>query len=172
MSDPKPAAFAAPFDSFEAAFEAGYAPLVRALTVMCGDRETAADCVQEAFVKAYTRWRKISKYDQPLTWVRRVAINKMRDHSRKKVRGDRAIARLVPEDPVFNPDPAAFQLDTVLQGLPQQQRVAAALFYVEELSVAEIAETMGLSSGAVKYHLHAARDRLRSSLAEFAEDFE
>ncbi len=170
VSDPKPAASAAQFDSFEAAFEAGYVPLVRALTVMCGDRETAADCVQEAFVKAYTRWRKISKYDQPLAWVRRVAINTMHDHTRKRVRGNRAIARLGADDPVFNPDPVAYELGAVLSGLPQQQRVAATLFYVEDLSVAEIAETMGLSSGAVKYHLHAARDRLRLSLAPFAED--
>lgn len=171
VSDPRPAAQAAAFDSFEAAFEAGYGPLVRSLTVICGDREMAADCVQDAFVKAYTRWRKISRYDQPLAWVRRVAINRLRDHGRKKVRGERAMARLGAEDAVFDAEPESMDLAAVLGQLPQQQRIAAALFYVEELSVAEIAESMGLSAGAVKYHLHAARDRLRSVLAPYAEDF-
>ena len=48
--------------------------------------------------------------------------------------------------------------------LPQQQRVAVALFYVEQLSVQEVAESMRLSTGAVKYHLHAARKTLRKTV--------
>ena len=60
-------------------------------------------------------------------------------------------------------DPAT-DVATMLATLPTQQRVAAALFYVEQLSVREIAETMKLSEGAVKYHLHAARTALRERL--------
>ena len=52
-------------------------------------------------------------------------------------------------------------VDALLAQLPQQQRIAAALFYVEDLSVREVATSMKLSEGAVKYHLHAARDRAR-----------
>jgi RNA polymerase sigma-70 factor (ECF subfamily) len=161
---------AARFDSFDAAFAAGYQPLVRSLTVICGDREMAADCVQEAFVKAYTRWGRISRYDEPLAWVRRVAINQARDHGRKHTRGQRAMARLGADEPATIAEPAAMDLAAVLAELPPQQRIAAALFYVEELSVAEIAVSMKLSEGAVKYHLHAARDRLRRTLAPLAED--
>ncbi len=46
-----------------------------------------------------------------------------------------------------------------LAGLPRQQRIAASLFYVEQLSIREVADSMRLSEGAVKYHLHAARRR-------------
>ena len=60
-------------------------------------------------------------------------------------------------------DPSA-DVATMLAMLPTQQRIAAALFYVEQLSVREIAETMKLSEGAVKYHLHAARTALRERL--------
>lgn len=169
LSENRPGAPVAQFETFEAAFEAGYAPLVRSLTVMCGDREVAADCVQDAFVKAYTRWRRISKYDQPLAWVRRVAINRMRDIARRRLRGERAVARLGPDEPAFMPEPASIELAAVLHQLPRQQRIAAALFYVEELSVEEIASSMQLSSGAVKYHLHAARGRLRAALASHAD---
>jgi RNA polymerase sigma-70 factor (ECF subfamily) len=55
-------------------------------------------------------------------------------------------------------------LASLLGRLPAQQRMAAALFYVEDLSVGEVAEAMGLSEGAVKYHLHAARATLRGAL--------
>lgn len=158
------------FESFDAAFEAGYWPLVRALTLICGDREMAADCVQDAFMRAYTRWRRISRYDQPLAWVRRVAINRLRDHGRKQVRGQRALAKLGADDVYFMAEPAPIDLDAVLGGLPRQQRIAAALYYVEELSVGEVADAMGISAGAVKYHLHAAREKLRDSLAPTNDD--
>jgi RNA polymerase sigma-70 factor (ECF subfamily) len=46
--------------------------------------------------------------------------------------------------------------------LPQQQRIAVSLFYVEQLSVREIAASMKLSEGAVKFHLHAGRGALRA----------
>ena len=49
----------------------------------------------------------------------------------------------------------------MLAALPQQQRTAVALYYVEGLTVAEVAETMGLAEGSVKSHLYDARQRLR-----------
>ena len=44
----------------------------------------ASDAVQEAFVQAVVHWRKISRYDDPLAWIRRVAIN--RGHNRHRSR--------------------------------------------------------------------------------------
>jgi hypothetical protein len=68
---------------FDDLFRALYDRLVRSLTVACGDREQAADAVQEAFVKAHVRWRRIGRYDDPIGWVRRVAINQLRDDHRR-----------------------------------------------------------------------------------------
>jgi DNA-directed RNA polymerase specialized sigma24 family protein len=48
--------------------------------------------------------------------------------------------------------------------LPTQQRIAVSLHYIEQLSVREIAGSMKLSDGAVKYHLHAGRASLREWL--------
>ena len=79
---------------FDDLFRAHYDRLVRTLTVACGDREQAADAVQEAFVKAHVRWRRIGRYDDPVGWVRRVAINQLRDEHRRTGRKRRALARL------------------------------------------------------------------------------
>ena len=54
----------------------------------------------------------------------------------------------------------------MLAQLPNQQRLALALFYVDELSVAEVARAMRLSEGAVKFHLHQGRARLRQVLSQ------
>jgi RNA polymerase sigma-70 factor (ECF subfamily) len=149
-------------DDLETMFRAHYGRLVRALTLVAGNQEAAADAVQEAFVKAHLNWRRVQRYDDPVGWIRRVAINKLRDESRRKVRKDRAVERLqgeVRDDGVQWSDGA--DASALLAELPRQQRLAIALFYVEGLSVAEVAETLGLSDGAVRFHLHQGRARLR-----------
>jgi RNA polymerase sigma-70 factor (ECF subfamily) len=139
--------------------------MVRSLAVACGDREVAADCVQEAFTRAFVRWGRVSRLEDPAGWVRHVALNKIRDHFRKAERGRRAVERLQADARTVADAPAEpSDLAERLAALPEQQRIAAALFYVEDLSVAEIAHTMQLSDGAVKYHLHAARTSLREAM--------
>ena len=152
----------APPGTFEDLYGRHYAPLVRALTAACGDREVASDCVQEAFVRAHLRWRQVSSYDEPASWVRRVAINRMHDHFRHEARGER-IRRVLAAGKIHHhpaPEPS-LDILAALKTLPQQQRIAMSLFYVAELSVAEVAEAMRLSPGAVKFHLHQGRSRLR-----------
>jgi RNA polymerase sigma-70 factor (ECF subfamily) len=53
-------------NDFDALFAGHYARLVRTLTLVAGDQELAADAVQEAFVRAHLKWRKISRYDDPI----------------------------------------------------------------------------------------------------------
>ena len=84
---------------FDDLFRTHYDRLVRVLTVACGDREQAADAVQEAFVKAHVRWRRIGRYDDPVGWVRRVAINQVRDEHRRAGRKRRALVRLAARTP-------------------------------------------------------------------------
>ena len=153
--------------SFEELFRTGFGSLVRTLTIAAGDREVATDCVADAFERAYARWNRISRYDEPLAWVRRVAINRLRDHERRRGRGERARVRLAGEPATAPPpkEPAGFDVGDVLAQLPRQQRTAAALFYVDGLSLQEIASAMHLSAGAVKFHLHRARETLRPSLS-------
>jgi RNA polymerase sigma-70 factor, ECF subfamily len=148
---------------FEDVFREHYEAMVRSLALACGDREVAADCVQDAFVRAYVRWRRIARYDDPVGWIRRVALNRIRDHFRKTLRGGQAVARLAGEPARVDPGPGESPppIEELLDRLPPQQRTAAALFYVEQLSVREVATSMELSEGAVKYHLHAARTALR-----------
>jgi RNA polymerase sigma-70 factor (ECF subfamily) len=154
---------------FDTTFREHYEPMVRSLAMASGDREVAADAVQDAFTRAFVRWRRISRYDDPAGWVRHVALNRMRDHFRRAERGRRAVDRLGgqtehtvdgPEPPPEPPD----ALTAAVAGLPKQQRIAVSLYYVEQLSVLDVAASMGLSEGAVKYHLHAARTSLRGAV--------
>jgi RNA polymerase sigma-70 factor (ECF subfamily) len=157
-------------DDLETLFRAHYGRLVRALALVAGSQDAAADAVQEAFVKAHLHWRRVQRYDDPVGWIRRVAINKLRDEGRRQGRKDRAVERLQGEmrsDGVQWSDGA--DAAALLATLPRQQRLAMALFYVEGLSVAEVAEALEISDGAVRFHLHQGRGRLRGTVAEQQE---
>ncbi len=143
------------------------------MTVVCGSQEAAADAVQSAFFKAHVRWHRLREYDNPLAWIRRVAINELRDEARRTSAKRRALDRLrnqaeVSIDPPS--EPANDWLSLLLAELPRQQRATIALHYIEELSVAEIAQTLRLSDGAVSFHLSKGRERLRGVLAQRGED--
>jgi RNA polymerase sigma factor (sigma-70 family) len=147
-------------------FRAHYARLVRALALVSGSQETAADAVQEAFVKAHLHWRRIQRYDDPVGWIRRVAINKLRDDHRRRGRKDIAMQKLQTEErPPVVQWSDGLDIAELLVELPRQQRLVMAFFYVDDLSVAEVAAALRLSEGAVKFHLHQGRDRLRQVVA-------
>lgn len=145
-------------------FEAHYQRLVRSLTLMAGDVDTAADAVQEAFVKAHLRWRRIRRYDDPVGWIRRVAINQLRDDHRRSGRKRQALTRLAARPDAVSEPTEIDEFDRLLAELPRQQRATTALYYVDGLSVAEIATALGIAQGSVKSHLHDARTRLRPIL--------
>ncbi len=154
---------------FDALFRAHQPRLVNALTLVAGDREVAADAVQEAFVKAHLRWRRVGSYDDPIGWVRRVAVNRLRDEHRRNRRKRRAIDRLAAQPKGTSdqtlPDALVDQeLMTQLAALPRRQRLCVVLRYVEDLSTAEIARTLDVSEGTVKSNLSDARATLRSQL--------
>ncbi len=166
LGDPAGVADLAPVvmvDDLEALFRAHYGRLVRALTMASGSREAAADAVQEAFVKAHLHWRRISRYEDPVGWIRRVAVNRLRDDHRRLRRKAAVEQRLANERPT-TAEPQVDDMAAMLATLPRQQRLAVALFYVDGMSVAEVARAMRLSEGAVKFHLHAGRSKLRTTI--------
>jgi RNA polymerase sigma-70 factor (ECF subfamily) len=153
---------------FEAFFVESYGGLLRTLTVIIGDGEMAADALQDAYQKAYVRWGRIRRYDAPAAWVRHVAVNRSRDLIRSNDRRRRNEERAAGPDQVVDPD-IDDSLLALLKPLPHRQRTAMALFYLEDLSVEQVADAMGVSSGAVKYHLNQGREKLRPLLEERGE---
>ncbi|HEC08573.1 MAG TPA: sigma-70 family RNA polymerase sigma factor [Acidimicrobiales bacterium] len=153
------------FDSF---FLAHYPRVVRSLTAIGGNREMAADATQEAFLKAYARWRRIRRYSAPEAWVRRVAINRMNDLRKAEERRRAREAKVAePEgalDGAMDGVDADGDVTALLSRLPERQRAAMALYYVDDLSVREVAKVMKISNGAVKFHLNRGRSALAGLL--------
>ncbi len=156
-------------DEFDAFFDKYYPAMVRSLTMISGDGELAADAVQDAFIRAYARWDRIRRYDRPDAWVRRVAINRSRDHFRaaRRRRGYEARAAVADEaESVEHQTDDRDQLQQALATLPRRQRTAVTLYYLEGLDVASVAQSMKISAGAVKFHLSRGRERLAPIIEE------
>jgi RNA polymerase sigma-70 factor, ECF subfamily len=151
--------------SVEALFRQSYTSIVQSLALAGGDLAAAEDATQEAFAQAWVSWSRISRYDNPGAWVRRVAINKLRNAHRSRLRGEAAVQRMNSESSTDSStgEPES-DLVLGLQRLPYKQRVCAVLFYLDGLSTAEVADAMGISQGSVSQHLNRARSALRAHL--------
>lgn len=149
-------------DAFEAFFRRTYADTVRSLVRTGVDPESAADCAQEAYVRCYSRWWRIRRYDDPGAWVRRVATNRAIDMHRSRGRQHKALPALAAETRNTAPPPAEpDQMNELGALLPDQQRRVVELCYGQDMTAEQAAKEMGISAGAVRFHLSRARTRLR-----------
>src|SRR4051812_19425063 len=147
---------------FEELFEAEFRAVVRSVFVVCQDLGRAEDLTQEAFLELLRHWRRVSRYERPGAWVRRVAIRKAVQATKREARRSRFERRAATRDP--DSQASSFPDDGVwaaVRSLPAQQRAVVALFYYEDLSVEDVARVLGCSVSTVKVHLHRAREALR-----------
>lgn len=154
------------FDEF---FRASYDLTVRGLCLDGVPAEDAHDATQEAFVRAYARWWRVGRYTEPAAWVRRVAVNLVRDQHRHRLVRDHALPRLAAETTTVAAHDAGGEiegLDEALELLSPQQRHAVDLYYRAGFSTEEAAARMGISPGAFRFHLSRARRTLKPRLAE------
>jgi len=148
---------------FERFYECEYPGIRRSLTVALGDLDGAEEAAQEAFVKAWVRWRRVGQMDDPVGWVYVVAV---RHALRKRARAARRERRAEREPRHVEVDLATEITDRLvadegLEALAPRQRLAVVLRYHADLPLAEIADAMGCPIGTVKSTLHAALARLR-----------
>ena len=148
--------------TIEEVYRAEFPRLVRSLAVVDG-HEAAADAVQEAFIAADRRWRKVSRLDDPVGWIRRAAINKALNGRRNTRRRAELLAGV---RPVVVDDLDALDLDLLaaIRALPTQQRLVICLHHLGGYRITEVAADLGIAPGTVKSHLHDARRALRTHL--------
>lgn len=150
---------------FDELYRAHGGRLVVQLYAYTQDQALAEDLVQEAFVRALARWSRIAGYEDPIGWVRRVAWNLAASNRRQARRGRGVAARLA--EPVGpGPSPERVALVQALATLPVAQRRAVIMFYVGDLSVAEVAEIESASESSIKQRLHRARAALAAQLSD------
>jgi len=154
----------------EEMYAAHYPRLVRLAVLLVRDKETAEEVVQDSFVAMHGRWRSLEQPDKALAYLRQTVVNQARSVLRH--RGVRA-----QHPPAVQPDHPGADVQTLdaerrthilqaLRELPDRQREVLALRYYLDLSEAEIADTLGISRGAVKSHAFRGVSALRHLLED------
>lgn len=151
--------------TFEAFYESTWERIARALAVTLGDVDLAGESVDEAMARAFQRWDRIARYDNPAGWVYRVGLNWGRSHQRRAVR--RADRSGLEHHPVIDPVPVAEPaIDAALRGLPLDQRAVVVCRLLLDWSVEDTAAALRTSPGTVKSRLHRALKVLSTSLSD------
>lgn len=143
-------------------FRGEYDAVVNAAQLVLGDRQEAEDVAQEAFLRLLKHWKKVSKYDRPDAWVRKVAFRLALTAKRKRKVHD--LLRGDPPAPPNGWDFADPELSAAIESLSVMQRAAVVLFYFEDRPISEIAQILECSLSTAKVHLHKARKKLATRI--------
>lgn len=147
----------------------------------------AEDLVQDALLRAYTRFKQYQSGTSPLAWMltilRSIFINKYRKKKReglhlslddqdnnpdRLLQQDTGTLPTSPEDFFFH-DLLDGELKEALQKLPQHYQEVLLCVDMEELSYRETADILGVPPGTVMSRLHRARKILQGQLQELAQ---
>jgi RNA polymerase sigma-70 factor (ECF subfamily) len=132
---------------------------------LSGSRSAAEELAQEAFLEAHRAWDRISEYDDPGAWVRRVVANRAVSRVRRRVAEARAMARLAGRRELpAELAPADEEFWRAVRALSERQAQIVALHYLEDRSVADIGVLLDISPQTVKVHLHRGRQALARAL--------
>jgi RNA polymerase sigma-70 factor (ECF subfamily) len=148
-------------------FETEESPLLRFAYGLVGQRETAEDLVQDAFLKLHAHWDDVAN---PRAWlfksIRNLALNHIRDHKRETPfeDPDDFQSHSAGPDQSLGRYEAIGTLQLLVSELDAEDRQLIALKYHENLKYDQISKRTGLSIGNVGYKLHHALKNLADSL--------
>ncbi len=157
-------------EAFDLLIERHVGSIQRLCWSMLGNRSDAEDAAQETFVRTY---KSLDRFDTERAfgpWLRgiatKVCLQKLRRRKRHSGREvsleDSYYEPAAPEDE--EPSPLAMEAVRALGRLKDTYRLPLVLFYLEDASVAEVAEALGITPGATRVRLHRGREKLRQIL--------
>lgn len=157
-----------------ALYAAHWRQLVRLSVLLLRDVGTAEEVVQDAFVAMHGKWRRLRDPDKALAYLRQTVVNRSRSVLRHRSVVARHVAREsrapLPTGPSADHQVLADERRSAvleaLAALPRRQREVLALRYYLDMSEAEIADTLGISRGAVKSHASRGSAALRKHLSQ------
>lgn len=155
--------------AFERLYRANVNRVYAICVRMCGDRGTAEELMQDAFVRAWERLPQFRGDSAFSTWLHRLTVNVVLEAKRSDRRRQ---ARIEEEDPTDalpvatrSNDAERMDLAAAIAALPTGARTVFALHDVEGFKHEEIAKMLDITSGGSKAQLHRARRLLREALA-------
>jgi RNA polymerase sigma-70 factor (ECF subfamily) len=146
-------------DNFDAFYIANFSRICGAMTLLTKDQYAAQEVTQDAFLKAYERWNRVSSGDNPEAWVYKTAYNLTRRRWTRLIRRERfsdtgSASEFLPSSSM--PDDSAIDLQRAIAQLPEMQRAVVVARYMLGYSTEETANALDLSASNVRVLSHRA----------------
>lgn len=151
-------------DTFESFYRSHFGPMVGLGYQLTGRRDVAEDLVQEAMVRAYREWGRISSYERPDLWLRRAVLNLATSRWRRQSTAARSWIASGRAREVSGPSAETDAVWEQVRRLPRRQAEVIVLYYGCDLPVGDVAGILDCSAGTVRTHLVRARAALASRL--------
>lgn len=156
--------------NFETLVDRHSAEIFAYLWRLLRDTGDAEDCLQETFLRAFRSYERVRAQTNYRAWLYRIATNTARTHFRKRQRTE---AHTIDLDPDLQADgpPLSDRMERTellqavaqaVEELPEQQRAALIMRKYQELSYAEIADTLGCSEAAARANVYQAVKKLQA----------
>jgi RNA polymerase sigma-70 factor (ECF subfamily) len=155
----------ASLDELREVYERRLPEFRRVAAAIVGDRESASDVVQDAFVRAVRQRGSFARRGSLDAWLWRIVVNTARD-ARSAMRDASPGSHEPIDDPNDNSDERRAAVRAAVQELPERQRLVLFLRHYADLDYGSIAVALSISDGTVAATLHAAHSRLRALLSE------
>jgi RNA polymerase sigma-70 factor (ECF subfamily) len=168
--------------AFEALYHRHQAGIYSFIYSQVRQADLAADLAQQTFVRAWESLPRLREGRAFRAWLHRIAGNLVRDEVKSGRARLEVAASDLPDDPPWaqslnhGPEEAAVSQGlrtavwAALDQLPAEQRAAVVMHHLEEMSVAEIAQAVGVRPGTIMSRLARAREVLRRLLSPYVED--
>jgi RNA polymerase sigma-70 factor (sigma-E family) len=146
--------------------------LMRTAYLLTGSQHAAEDLVQTTLTRLYLAWDRIADREHVDAYARRALVNEHRSTWRRASRRPEVLSEAPPES---GHEPTGYDGEReavwrFVEGLPPRQRAVIVLRYYEDLSEAEIASLLGISTGTVKSQASRALASLRDRVPAREED--
>ena len=167
-------------DAITELYELTYSSVYKTVKSMIADEDTVLDIVQDSFIKGFQSLDQLDTPENFRAWMKRIATNKAKDYLKKKKPilftdmanedGEEIDFRddcldHCPEE-VLDRKETSRLMQEILSTLNEDQRLVIGMFYYEEMSVREIAETLGCSENTVKSRLNYGRKKVEVKVKE------
>ncbi len=150
-------------DVFMASVGQHYPALVRRLTAVVRDRETALDLAQEAYLRAYRAWDRFDGTDER-AWLYTIGLRLAFNERSRILRWRGLLGRRAVDDAWVAPEDRG--LDEALRGLRREHRAVLLLNAVDGYTQAEIASRLGVPPGTVASWLARSKAHMREALTD------
>jgi RNA polymerase sigma-70 factor, ECF subfamily len=146
-------------EAFSAFYQGNYHAVVALAYALTGRPSVAEELAQDAFLVAHRNWARVSAYEVPGAFVRRVVSNMAVSFTRRLAAEARALSRLAARPPTWSTplEPTDADFWRSVRSLPRRQSQVLALRYLEDLPDDEIGRILGCSAATVRVHLHNGR---------------